>query len=78
MLLILRSHINNLLTICNAISGLQVFVCLQIIKTIPYFCSILGRALIEADQVAAIVRSHIIENWAVQDEPPYLRMIRDR
>ncbi|NMG07188.1 AAA-like domain-containing protein [Brasilonema sp. UFV-L1] len=31
-----------------------------------------------ADQVCAIVRSRIIENWAAQDEPPHLRTIRDR
>ncbi|MGH8000140.1 MAG: AAA-like domain-containing protein, partial [Brasilonema sp.] len=31
-----------------------------------------------ADQVSAIVRSRIIENWAAQDEPPHLRTIRDR
>ncbi|MBE9214702.1 AAA-like domain-containing protein [Plectonema cf. radiosum LEGE 06105] len=31
-----------------------------------------------AQQVAVIVRSHIIDNWAAQDEPPHLRTIRDR
>jgi WD40 repeat protein len=31
-----------------------------------------------ADQVSAIVRSHIIDNWASLDEPPHLRTIRDR
>ncbi|UKP01063.1 AAA-like domain-containing protein [Nostoc sp. UHCC 0870] len=31
-----------------------------------------------ADQVSAIVRSHIVENWASLDEPPHLRTIRDR
>jgi WD40 repeat protein len=31
-----------------------------------------------ADQVTAIVRSHIIDNWASLDEPPHLRTIRDR
>ncbi|MUG93219.1 hypothetical protein F7734_12580 [Scytonema sp. UIC 10036] len=31
-----------------------------------------------AEQVSAIVRSHIIDNWASQDEPPHLRTIRDR
>lgn len=30
------------------------------------------------DKVTAIVRSHIIDNWAAQDEPPHLRTIRDR
>lgn len=29
-------------------------------------------------QVAAIVESQLIENWAAQDEPPHLRTIRDR
>ncbi|KAF3883854.1 MULTISPECIES: AAA-like domain-containing protein [Nostocales] len=29
-------------------------------------------------QVSAIVRSHITDNWASQDEPPHLRTIRDR
>lgn len=31
-----------------------------------------------AGQVSAIVRSHIIDNWASLDEPPHLRTIRDR
>jgi hypothetical protein len=31
-----------------------------------------------AEQVAAIARLRIIENWVVQDEPPHLRTIRDR
>ncbi len=31
-----------------------------------------------ANQVSAIVRSHIIDNWASLDEPPHLRTIRDR
>lgn len=31
-----------------------------------------------ADQISAIVRSHIVENWASLDEPPHLRTIRDR
>jgi AAA-like domain len=31
-----------------------------------------------ADQVATIVESHILDNWAAQDEPPHLRTIRDR
>ncbi len=31
-----------------------------------------------AEQVAAIVQTRMIDNWAAQDEPPHLRTIRDR
>lgn len=31
-----------------------------------------------ASQVAAIVQTNIVENWASQDEPPHFRTIRDR
>lgn len=31
-----------------------------------------------ADQVATLVESRILDNWAAQDEPPHLRTIRDR
>lgn len=31
-----------------------------------------------AEQIAEIVRTRVIENWAAQDEPPHLRTIRDR
>lgn len=31
-----------------------------------------------AAKVAQIVKSHIIENWESQDEPPHIRTIRDR
>jgi len=48
----------------------------------PYLAKLMQEILTPyeeiADWVAAIVRSHIIENWAAQDEPPHLRTIRDR
>lgn len=48
----------------------------------PYLQKLMREILTQpeeiAQQVAAIVRSHIIENWTVQDEPPHLRTIRDR
>nr|MCU0571102.1 AAA-like domain-containing protein [Oculatellaceae cyanobacterium Prado106] len=31
-----------------------------------------------ADQVATLVRSHLIDNWEAQDEPEHFRTIRDR
>lgn len=31
-----------------------------------------------ANDVATIVRKHILDNWVAQDEPPHLRTIRDR
>lgn len=48
----------------------------------PYLQKLMREILIQpekiAEQVAAIARSHIIDNWAAQDEPPHLRTIRDR
>jgi WD40 repeat protein len=48
----------------------------------PFLQKLMGEILTQheeiADQVSAIVRSRIIENWAAQDEPPHLRTIRDR
>lgn len=32
----------------------------------------------EAERIEALVRSRIIENWKAQDEPPHLKVIRDR
>ncbi|MDM9380315.1 AAA-like domain-containing protein [Chlorogloeopsis sp. ULAP01] len=48
----------------------------------PFLQKLMGEILTQheeiADRVSAIVRSHLIENWAAQDEPPHLRTIRDR
>ncbi len=48
----------------------------------PYLNKLVREVLTQhgevAEQVAGIARSHIIENWAAQDEPPHLRTIRDR
>jgi WD40 repeat protein len=48
----------------------------------PYLQKLMREILTQpeeiAQQVAAIARSHIIENWTAQDEPPHLRTIRDR
>lgn len=32
----------------------------------------------EAERIEALVRSRIIDNWEAQDEPPHLKVIRDR
>ncbi|BAZ08369.1 WD-repeat protein [Calothrix sp. NIES-4071] len=48
----------------------------------PFLAKLMREILAEpeevADQVCEIVRTHIIDNWAAQDEPPHLRTIRDR
>ncbi|GJD16995.1 WD-repeat protein [Rivularia sp. IAM M-261] len=48
----------------------------------PFLTKLMREILAEpeevADQVCEIVRTHIIDNWAAQDEPPHLRTIRDR
>lgn len=32
----------------------------------------------EAERIEALVRSRIVDNWKAQDEPPHLKVIRDR
>lgn len=48
----------------------------------PYLQKLMREILTQpeeiAEQVREIVRSHIVNNWAAQDEPPHLRTIRDR
>jgi WD40 repeat protein len=68
--------------LCNVSTGTGKKTALLDVEKSPFLAKLMQEILTQpeevADKVFAIVRSHIIDNWAAQDEPPHLRTIRDR